>query len=692
MSAPTKIGSRPDWVAQLCDEVERRALMPPERTDASTWATRHRRLSRRQSPRRPGPWRDENQPILRGIMQICARRSVREIWIKKSGQLGVSEAIRNEIGRRADQDPLPLMLVLPNQIKGREIIRTRIIPLFEDTERLRALMTGRRLDMKLTAITLLNGFDLRLAWSGSATSLASDPIAVVILDEVDKFEQLAGREADPVDLARTRLRTLEKQKRSLLVALSTPTTDDGPIAVGYDDCPAGARLFYFVPCPHCGTFQRLVFDRLKFEKFTELIEPSARANAIKHANAAWFECENPRCAELHPAGNGRFDESHKRQMLLAGYWGTTDGSWKLFFDGREEGTFPTSERIGVHAPALYDIAITWASIAAEFVAADGRAEKLQHFYNSTLAETWKITVSGPATSSVFEALCRPNLETGFTPPPAKIIPIWASRLLMTVDTQKDHFYFVIRAWGPRFRSQRIHHGKVVSFADLEELFYRAYFPYEGGKYAPMRCYRLGIDSGGGTEDEQLDANRTEQVYRWCLTDPLYRLPLKGSKPIEPRIRWRQATYTPPNQKSSPFDVRLWLWDGTYFRDLLDSYINTRMPVIDRESGEVLPDQFLSQWALNDDPDPDYCHQLSNVSKTRRRKGRSYVETWTRKTAGARKDYHDCEAEQIMMAHGPGDCLALLTPEEMIIASRRPAAPASGGITMPDGRPFLATQR
>jgi phage terminase large subunit GpA-like protein len=685
-----RLGSRPEWASEVWDEAERAAWAPPRRTLTSEWAAQHRYLTPRQSPRCPGPWRDENQPVLRGIMDLCCRRTIRELWVKKCGQLGVSEAIRNDIGRRADQDPLALMLVLPNQIKGREIVRTRIIPLFEDTPRLRALLTGRKLDFKLTAISLVNGFDFRLAWAGSATALASDPLATVILDEVDKFQPSSGREAQPVDLARTRLRTLHRQKRSLLIALSTPTTDDGPVEIGYRDC--AIKLWYFVPCPHCGRFQRLSFDRLRWQKFTELASASDRASMISTREAAWYECENPQCAIEHPEAGGRILEEQKLGMLLAGYWGTDTGSWKIFFDRHEEGAQPEGDKVGIQISALYDVATSWAQIAAEFVEADGRPDKLQHLYNSTLAETWKITVT-PATSSTYETKCRPDPDRGFVPPREKLIPLWASRLLMTVDTQKDHFYFVIRAWGQRFRSQRIHHGKVTEFAELEELFYRAYFPYEGDKFEPLRCYKVGIDAGGGTEDERLEANRTQQVYEWCNLDPLWRLPLKGSsKPFEERCKWRHITYQPPHGKRDPFAVKLWLWDGEYYRDLLSSYVGTMLPVIDPATGELAAGPGVEQWALNDRCDSEYNQQMAAVIKSRRRKGRGYQEVYVTKTAGARHDYHDCEAEQIMMAHGPGDCIALLTPEQRAQQRQQSSNASRPGIRMPDGRPFLANQR
>jgi hypothetical protein len=97
--------------------------------------------------------------------------------------------------------------------------------------------------------------------------------------------------------------------------------------------------------------------------------------------------KNPQCAVEHPEGGGRIVEEQRLTMLLAGYWGTENGSWKIFFDRREEGAQPEGDKVGIQISALYDVSTGWAQIAAEFVEADGRPEKLQHLYNSTLAET-----------------------------------------------------------------------------------------------------------------------------------------------------------------------------------------------------------------------------------------------------------------------------------------------------------------
>jgi hypothetical protein len=160
---------------------------------------------------------------------------------------------------------------------------------------------------------------------------------------------------------------------------------------------------------------------------------------------------------------------------------------------------------------------------------------------------------------------------------------------MTVDTQ--HRLLLVRhpRLGQRFRSQRVHHGRASSFQELEELFYRAYFPYEGNPEpvpaAAVPPARASTPAAAWTATAK--ATRTDQVYQWCNGDPLMRLPLKGaSKPFEEHIRWRDVLYQDPHRQRDAYRVRLHFLDPLYWRDLLSSYIAGKVPVVDPETGEV----------------------------------------------------------------------------------------------------------
>jgi phage terminase large subunit GpA-like protein len=668
-------GDEPIW-----SDAERLAWSPPEKIDPPRWAEKYRWLTRRQSTK-TGFWRNENAPYLVGIMLMCVRLGIEVLTILKASQIGVSEAMRCVIGFWAHLEPDPLLLVLPDKEAGKTIVRDRLMPLFEDTPVLDELSTGRRWDMKNNEIVLSNGFTLRLGYSGSITSVAAHPARRVICDERSKFQD--DGKVSIADSIAARTSTYEE---SVVVNLSTPGADPDPTEEAFRS--SQIKLYYFVTCPHCGTVQRLTFDRLQWEPKKEQEPDKNKRAAIVVANrSAWMECENPACA-------GRITDEHKRRLINDGFWATPDLAWKLFNDGHEEGTFPIGTHVGMHAPAFISLAPKhrFYKIAERFIRAEGDVAALTGVYNELFAEVFREQVA-PTKTSTFAAKCLLDLERGFVPSRAKIVPRWASRLVMTVDTQKDHFYFVIRAWGPNFRSRRIHHGKVSSFDELDELFYRTFWPYEDEAYPAIGASHCGIDSGGGKMG--LDGSRTDAVYRWCNRDPVRLFALKGdSEPKDSVLRTRRVVYQPPDQKRSPYVVFLHLIDSGHFNDLLASSIETKVPVVNPATGEVT-DQEVDQWELNDFNDDDYNRQMANVHKVRLRKRGKPVERWIEKTAGARHDYRDCEKYQQAMAHGPANCVGLPSAEaiaqqrklEQLAAERAPQP-----MTDPHGRPYLATRR
>lgn len=672
----------------LFPERVRRMWRWPEKITVPAWAERNRYLTRRQSSR-PGPWRNDNAPCLIGYMLLLERPGVVMITVLKHSQGGWSEATRNFIGKKAHLEPDPMLVVLPDKDTGKGIVHHRIIPLFEDTKVLAELSTGRRWDKKNNELVLANGFTLRLGYSGSIASVAAHPAKTVLCDERSKFQ--SDGKISIADSIEARTSTYEQP---LVINLSTPGADPDPTDELFN--AAGVRLFYFVACPHCEREQRLTFDALEWApKKEQEPDKNKRAASVVASRSAWLKCQNPRCAELHPAGQGRITDDQRQHAIRAtGFWADEDLTWRLYNDGREVGTWrPEWTRVGIHAPAFISLAPGHRlhKVVEKWILAEGDPVKLAGVYNELFAEVYR-PVTSLATSTIFEAKCRANRETGFTPPRAKLLPRWAARLVMTVDTQKDHFYFVVRAYGAGGRSRRIHHGKVTTFEELTALADAAFYSYEEDFLPPTRVYMTGIDSGGGKMG--LEGSRTDAVYRWCLADPVRRKPLKGES--EPRgdqpIRWRRVTYTPPNGQRNPYEVILWLINSQHYKDLLASDIEARIALVDAKTGEVAEDA-ADRWELNDVDDEEYNRQLANMKKAVvRLRGRA-VERWIPKTTGARHDFHDCETYQEAMAHGPAQCMTLPTAEQLQKLARAPQTPAqSGGIRMPDGRSFLATRR
>ncbi len=87
--------------------------------------------------------------------------------------------------------------------------------------------TEKASDIKLTKLALTS-MEIYVDWATSPQRLASRPVRYVILDEVNKFVDWSGKDADPISLAKARTRTWKRRKK--IVILSTPTIREAQIS------------------------------------------------------------------------------------------------------------------------------------------------------------------------------------------------------------------------------------------------------------------------------------------------------------------------------------------------------------------------------------------------------------------------------------------------------------------------------
>lgn len=627
----------------LWTEAERAAWAPPEVLRPSQWAERYRVLAPGQSPI-PGPWRNARAPYLRGIMDLCTRPGIVQINIPKAAQGGVSEALRNVLGFVAHIEPEPAGLALPSRDKGRKIVQNRLLPMFRATDAFAALTSGRATDFQSEQIRLTNGFILHLMWSGSATAMASDPMRIAICDEVDKFEAWVGREADAVSLVQKRLRAYGD--RAIQINVSTPTTRFGQIWRLFEE--SDVILFYEVPCPECGAFQKLVFPRLRWDK-GEFKDKRKLAAHLMQTGAVWYECEH---CQAH------ITEEQRPAMVEAGRWQRADGLpiadayGEEHVDAEEIEVWPRGTRVGMHVSALYYLWQSWAGLAAEWIRAEGDLAKTFTFRTESLGEPWEQQIQR-ATKTVFGAKsANAVLAEG-------IVPAWAVKLLASVDTQHDHFWLVIRAWGSDMMSQRVFHGRVESFDELDALVFKQPWPNEDKDRPALFPELIGIDTGG-TRLEGESASRTMQVYRWAHPRRARVRPLKGAGRKRDGIYlWPSTGFVDHGRRRRNYSVareklRIWFLDAHHFGDQLADLI---------ARGVSDDDDREEQWLLNQRNDEEYNAHLSNSVKVVVRTAGKLSEVWTPVRHGARVDLWDCEVYQIALAYLSN--VHLLPPQEEI---------------------------
>lgn len=517
---------RPHW--QQC---ELDAWKPPENLTVSEWADRYRILDSKSSAR-PGPWRTDVTPFLRGIMDAFNDPVVEDITLMTSTQVGKTETIINALGYAVDQDQAPAMVVYPTIDLGKAVAETRVRPAL-----LACPSIARRFDEQGSEKLELKflGMHVTISGANSAAGLSSRPIRYLFLDEVDKYPAYLGKEGDPISLATERTKSFHNRKRMMV---SSPTTRTGNIAREYD--AADVRLTFCVPCPHCGHGQPLVFKQIKWtdelrQEYHDANEDPKKIARIaeKVRVCAWYECE-----ECH----ARIYDKEKQEMLRRGQW------MALPENEKEQDLTKSPRRVAFHLNSIYSPWISFGDVAAAFLEAKPFREKLRNFINGWLGEPFDDQAVSEQDKKLHQ--CQWTNERGIVPEEAQLITA-------SVDVQKDHFWWVVRAWGERITSWQVDYGRAETWDEIEEIIINREFKCASGRINVVNLAM--VDTG----------YRTDEAYEFCAMFPEVTRPCKGSsKPLRAPY---QVTRIEPNEHRKRRGIgsfNLWLVDTNYYKDLV----------------------------------------------------------------------------------------------------------------------------
>lgn len=586
----------PGWVDSLAE-----TWAPVARLGGNEWAESERELSAKESPQRHGRW--VSLPFQRQILDDLADPSVDWIVARKPGQIGFSELVRCAIGRWMLLDPGDVLWVMGTEHAAKKAMK-RLRWMFESTPSLRPLLSKRKRDSTLLELSLTNGHRVVIGWAGSADSLASEPFRYVILDEVAKYAWSAQGEGSPVGLANVRTKTFGRLKK--VVLLSTPKDSSDILCTEFEKVLWRGQ--FHIPCPHCEALQAMDWSQVRWEGGDpasaprEIRERMLLANRVQQRRGAvWLECVE--CG-------GRIDERARRAAMES-----DRAQWVPEPVGEDGCEFGRARAYQLNDFLHWEQ--TLGTIAAEFLKAM-EPESKQIFWNSTLGLPME-EVSGKLTPGVF-------MERRHFP--ARVVPSWATGLILTADTQADHFKFKLCAWGRAYRRRLVHHGRVESFEELKALLDELW-ALDDGSDRVVQAEILGIDAGGGGQaEEEGDETRTGEVYEFAATDPERIWPLKGMKRgLGATVRERKLVYKPSGNAVVQRQI-----DGHYWKDQIMRRIQQTHPFV--------------LWEENEAIDRAYCREMTAEHKVLiPGKGSE----WQKKGRWTDNDYWDCDVYQAALA-------------------------------------------
>lgn len=481
-------------------------LKPPEDITVSEWADKYRILDAKTSAL-PGPWRTEQTPYLKGIMDEFNNYETEEIVYIKPTQVGGTECLQNMAGYIIQQDPAPTMIVYPTDKLAESISENRLQPMIKAAPTLKK----RFLENESSKLELqFDGMYLTLAGSNSPSSLASKAIRFLFLDEVDKYPGASKKEADPISLARERTKTFHNRK---IFITSTPTLKTGHIWKAKED--ADIEKHFFVPCPHCGEYIEFKWKQVHFPKEEGM-------SLADRAEFASYVCQECGCV---------ITDQDKPDMLRLGEWRTVKQNTKFV------------RKVAFWMNTLYSPFVRFSEVVKEFLKSKDDPEQLQNFVNSWLAEPWEDTKLKTNADLVMER------QTEYE---ELVVPDWAKMLTGGVDVQENCLYWTIRAWGSYLTSQNIAHGQAFSFQEVERVMNLEYQMPDG---TPMVVALALIDSG----------YNADLVYDFCVSNSDWALPSKGSS--NPMLsHYKMSTVNKTDSRA--FGMNLVLVDTGKYKDMI----------------------------------------------------------------------------------------------------------------------------
>lgn len=435
-----------------------RSFKSPPKLKISEWADTHRKLSP-ESSAESGSWHTSRCEYQREIMDSFNDSTTERIVVMTSSQVGKTEILLNAIGYYIDQDASPIMVVQPNLTMGQAFSKDRLASMIRDSDRLREVVSDpkSRDSGNTTMHKTFPGGHVTISSAGSAAALASRPIRILLLDEIDRFEMSVKGEGSPISLAVARTKTFFNKK---IFMCSTPTVK-GLSAIESAFEESDQRYFY-VPCPECDHKQVLKWKNVIWEE--------------EKPETACYACNE--CGSLIP--------ENKKQ------WMVKNGSWIA--------TVPKIKTAGFHISELYSMWSTWSDMAFNFLEAKKNPETLKTFINTSLGETFEET----GTSIDWENLLDRRLNFSIESIPEEVLVLVAG-----CDVQKDRCEVQLTGFGRDYSCYIIEHrifwGDPNSAQVWDEVdeFLKSRFKTDTGRSMPISC--TCIDSGG---------HHTNQVYQF----------------------------------------------------------------------------------------------------------------------------------------------------------------------------------
>lgn len=621
-------------------------VVPPPTKTLSAWAAEKRVVAAESGSPFPGKWDPSRVPYLREPQDCLGfDHPSREITAAKSAQTGFSETGVNLFGYVVDQEPSPMLIVLPSLEEAAKYNKVKLQPTIEATpalrEKIRDVNSRDENSSTATFKRFRGGFAV-VTGANSSKGLQMISARVRIYEEVSEYPADADNRGEPTFQAESRGKAwANRGPKSFYV--STPGLAGAcRITAKYD---ASDQRRYYVPCPHCGHYQLLEWKAMK-----------------------WRSDRRPHGAYMVCAANGCvIEQIHQNAMVAT----VPDWRWIKTYPGNESNpappaTFPPEQferwaarhsdgrEPGFHIWQAYSPFVPWDDTVAEFFAAGDNPLKQRVFTQQALGLPWDEKGDAPPADQLLKA------REAFA---WQRVPKGCLYVTAAVDVQANRVEYDVYAWRPDFSCWRIDGGVIEGDPD-DAAFWLQLDPVIAKRYEDMNGKPWGIDAIG------IDAGFLSQrvygfVKRHAASGRVYAL--------DGRPGWKLPALGTPSKRDIDFEGKklgaVMLWPvGTW--DLKSELYRALAKTIEG------PDEVTGEWPpgaahFSDRCDRGFFEQLTaEYLKSEAHKSGVTQKVWVKNKSQA-NERHDIAVYARALAHHLADDL---TPEQWAnLAAQRGAS-------------------
>ena len=322
----------------------------------------------------------------------------REMIVMKSSQVGVTLAVLLALVWVIAEQGKNIIYAIDSEKEAKRISTARLQPLIRGCAPAAAKIKPGEAGFNDLTYFLL-GCIVYLLGGGSDGAYQNKSATVGVLDEGDHHPPPGPGQLNNLDELRARMKGVATAK---IIEISRPKTEADLTAREHK---TGTRHVCVVPCPHCGDFQELQNDSLRFDHCKDLAGEYDLERVLKET---WYEC-----GLCHKP----IYEHHKRDMMLAHRW-------------RQTNPTPAPGKISIHISDLYSqfASSTWGKLACEYIPALKSIAAMTRYRQERLGKPERLRSSELKTEDILK------LRSSYH---RKTLPDKPALYAMGVDVQSD---------------------------------------------------------------------------------------------------------------------------------------------------------------------------------------------------------------------------------------------------------------